>query len=143
MLKYLYTKVHLIRLEPQENCKNFANTHGFPDFKDQQTHDAPDVLLALFLKKSGSSTPNLTVCPPIRKYTTFHPALIDQMECRHNFLFLGKFSIKREGEMKSCSPSLLPIAARAWILLSLGWTLSYRTSGFPSFTSLCKAKVWK
>ena len=25
--------------------------NGFPDFKDQQTHDAPDVLLVLFLKK--------------------------------------------------------------------------------------------
>ena len=33
--------------------------------------------------------------------------------------------------MKSCSPSLLPIAAPAWTLLSLDWTLSQRRTWIP------------
>ena len=46
-------------LGPGETLITWPILKIFPDFKDQQTHDAPDVLLALFLKK-------LTI--PIIKY---------------------------------------------------------------------------
>ena len=38
-------------LSPGEMIIPWPILNRFPDFKDQQTHDAPDVLLALFLKK--------------------------------------------------------------------------------------------
>ena len=38
-------------LNPGEMLITWPIFSGFPHFKDQQTHDAPDVLLALFLKK--------------------------------------------------------------------------------------------
>ena len=39
--------------------------------------------------------------------------------------------------MKSCSPSLVPIAARAWILLSLGWILSCRRTSDSLHLPFC------
>ena len=38
-------------LGPGETLVTWPILNRFPDFKDQQTHDAPDVLLVLFLKK--------------------------------------------------------------------------------------------
>ena len=38
-------------LGPGETLITWPILNGFPDFKDQQTHDTPDVLLVLFLKK--------------------------------------------------------------------------------------------
>ena len=38
-------------LGPGETLITWPILNGFPNFKDQQTHDAPDVLLVLSLKK--------------------------------------------------------------------------------------------
>ena len=38
-------------LSPRETLITWPILNRFPDFKDQQTYDTPDVLLALFLKK--------------------------------------------------------------------------------------------
>ena len=38
-------------LGPGETLITWPILNGFPDFKDQQTHDAPDILLVLSLKK--------------------------------------------------------------------------------------------
>ena len=38
-------------LSPRETLITWQILNRFPDFKDQQTYDAPDVLLAVFLKK--------------------------------------------------------------------------------------------
>ena len=38
-------------LSPREMLITWSILNRFPNFKDQQTHDAPDILLALFLKK--------------------------------------------------------------------------------------------
>ena len=52
----------------------------FPDLKDQQTYDAPDILLALFLKK-------LTILGKVssmshKQVHNIPPMLIDHRECK-------------------------------------------------------------
>ena len=44
-------KVCCAELSPRETFITWPILNRFPDFKDQQTHDTQDVLLALFLKK--------------------------------------------------------------------------------------------
>ena len=55
-LNFSFIFLNLLRsvcadLGPGEMLITWPILNGFPDFKDQQTHDAPDVLLVLFLKK--------------------------------------------------------------------------------------------
>ena len=92
------TKVHLCRLEPQENLNNFVNTQWVSSFEGPTDSCCCRRSYGTIPEKIDSSTPNLAVCP-MSKYTTFHPALFDQMECRHKFsVFRVNTQLKKGGK---------------------------------------------
>ena len=49
--KWMELKSVCTELSPREMLITWPILNRFPNFKDQQTHATPDVLLALFLKK--------------------------------------------------------------------------------------------